>query len=387
MVLRPLTVLLGLRSIFVIQGDFMRAFLIAVLIGSCSWAGAQTPIRDIRYHFDQEKVHAASDVYEFTTSFAEYFYALLNHNRGNLSTVADLQSEEAWCAGDAHPKNFGALILSDGDSVFTLNDMDDAGPCPVVMDLLRFLLTAQLAEAKVRPEELVANYLDGVSGAPASIPKAVNALLQQSRNAGTPPTPEDLEKSGMRLKRTGKSREVTGGEGSELRLLMQTLVPDHQVLDIYAKEKIGGGSNGVLRFEILLQGPSALLHLELKGQPGPAIQVVAPSPVPEQSERIRRTIELEMGAKASPLYRVVKVGGQDMLLRPRFNGNIGVKLSAGDKKVWLKHEAFQLGYFHSQTLKSPGRWVSAVRQESWSADVQSLKSHFRQKFKDVSEVE
>jgi len=33
--------------------------------------------------------------------------------------------------GDAHPENFGTLLQKDGTSVFTVNDVDDSGPCPL----------------------------------------------------------------------------------------------------------------------------------------------------------------------------------------------------------------------------------------------------------------
>lgn len=364
----------------------MRAVLLMGLWISGIVAHAAS-LQDVPFTFDESKVHAATDVYEFTTSFADYYYALLNANRKTLSTLRNLQNEEVWCAGDAHPKNFGALILQDEDSIFTLNDMDDAGPCPAVMDLLRFLLTAHLAESKVLPKDLVESYGEGVLGKPISAPKMVNTLLNRSRQAGMQADPDGLIKGSPRLKRDGKAREVTVAERAELTALFHSLTPNWSVLDIYAREKVGGGSGGILRYEVLINGGSGLLHLELKGQPGPATAVVASSPVPPAEERIRRTVELEMGPQASPLYQVVKVSGQEMLLRPRFLGNMPVKLSAGDKKTWLKYEAYILGQLHARTLVNPTRWAAALAREAWGRDVQVLKSHFRQKFDDVSQME
>src|SRR4051812_25509910 len=115
----------------------MRTLLFFLTFASLH-AAATSALTDVSYAFDTERVFYANSTAHFFTAFGEYYYLLLDANRSQLTTVAALDQTGGWCVGDAHPENFGALILKNGHSIFTINDMDDAGPCPLVMDLLRF---------------------------------------------------------------------------------------------------------------------------------------------------------------------------------------------------------------------------------------------------------
>src|SRR5438445_327991 len=101
-----------------------------------------------------------------------------------------------------------------------------------------------------------------------------------------------------------------------------------QIIDILATTKVGGGSGGLQRYEVLIQNGASLLHLELKEQRQPAIYPIEMDK-PDTAQRIATTLLMDQGSTASVFYRVVQIGSTSMLLRPRFAGDVGVSLAKG----------------------------------------------------------
>ena len=184
----------------------MRRLVLTVLLFSIQAFAAAPSLNDVAYQFDAEKMSAVESSERFFTSFVEYYYLLLNSNRSQLESVHALDSVGGWCAGDAHPGNFGALIMDDGSSRFAINDMDDAGPCPVVMDFLRFLTAAKLTSPNIKVQDLVSAYLDGISGHLVNVPSAVRDLLKKSAKRGKDIKPGSVVSG--KLLRDPNSREL-----------------------------------------------------------------------------------------------------------------------------------------------------------------------------------
>ena len=160
------------------------------------------------------------------------------------------------------------------------------------------------------------------------------------------------------------------------------------ITDMLATTKVGGGSGGLQRYEILMQNGASLLHLELKEQRQPAIAPVE-TDTPDTAQRIAKTLLMDQGSKASVLYKVVQIGSTSMLLRPRFAGNVGVSLakgSASDNKDIIRYEAYTLGVIHSRSLSSSKEWekiLGDISEQAWEHDVKLLTEQFQQKFKEL----
>lgn len=312
--------------------------------------------------FDRAKVAQAESPFALYRATADYFYALLDRNRNTLESVRAARSAVGWCAGDPHPENFGALVLRDGASTFTLNDMDDAGPCPLIMDLLRFLVGARFVDADA---DLPPAYLAGLRGESWPVPTAVLKLLKKSVARGREPDPDDLTAQG-RLSRRRHARDVNEVERASVRAALGL-----EPVDMFASAKCGGGSHGLLRYEILLADPARVVELKTVAQP--AIARVAPY-VPAPEERIARTLALEQEARADAAYAVVRVDGTPMLKRPRLHGKLGMKifdLERTERRAVLAFEAHRLGKLHARSLET-----LQVDPRAVASDVAIVHEHF-----------
>jgi len=329
---------------------------IAIIASSLpsSIAVAQT-LSDVPYRFDQQKLQAAADPFHFLRSFVDYFYLVAKTNRSKFKAIDDGWRFSGWCVGDAHPENFGAVILKDGASTFTMNDMDDSGPAPVVLDLVRLMVSSRLYDADTRLDRILEAYRTGLKAQNYTIPDAVAALLKKSGENGTSPDPDDVV--GGKLKRNAQMSEVSRVEKRQMNEVLAKanlpLARNFKIIDLLATKKVGGGSGGLLRYEILINNDGVLVPLELKEEVQPAINSVAAGGASTTAERIRSTIQFAMGPGASSFYSVVEFKGKAMLVRPRFSGNIGVSLDKQTRKEnadLIRYEAYQLGVIHSRSL-------------------------------------
>ena len=340
-------------------------------------------LTDVAYNFDHTKLDAAKDSFHFLRSYVDYFYLLVKANRGSLQAVSSADNITGWCVGDAHPENFGVLIQNNGSSVFTMNDVDDSGPCPAVLDLYRLMCSSRLYDQNTKLDKLVQAYAAGLQGQSYDIPAPVADMLGKSRKKGTAPDPKKI--SGNRLVRDGNMQEVTGGELAQIKTTLAYL-PGARLLDAVSTSKIGGGSGGLLRYEVLLDYGGVLLHLEFKEEMTPSIYPVAAGQIPAIPQRISTTIQMDQGSGASGYYRVVSISGKYMFIRPRFDGNVGMSLdkqSDKDNKDIIRYEAYVLGKIHSRSVQNAGSWsrqVQSISGSDWENDVDLMTRQFAQKF-------
>ena len=345
-------------------------------------------LTDVAYSFDKDKLDAAKDPFHFLRSYVDYFYLLVQANRGSLQAVSAVDNIPGWCVGDAHPENFGVLIQNNGSSLFTMNDVDDSGPCPVVLDLYRLMASSRLYDVNTKLDKLVQAYAAGLQGQAYEVPPPVAVMIAKSKKKGTAPDPEKV--SGDRLVRDGSMQDLTGVELVQIKTalyaLSGSLSPRVKLLDAVSTSKIGGGSGGLLRYEVLLDNGGALLHLEFKEEVPPSIYPVAAGQIPGTPQRISTTILMGQGAGASALYHVVTVAGKYMLIRPRFDGNVGMSLdkqSDKDNKDIIRYEAYVLGKIHGRSVQSSGNWsrrILNIPDAAWENDVDLMTRQFELKF-------
>jgi hypothetical protein len=353
--------------------------------------------QDIRYSFDAEEMASADDAFHFLRSFVDFFYLTFNANRSSLPALTELSSVAGWCVGDAHPENFGILLQENGQAPFTMNDFDDSGPCPIALDLYRLMVSSKLYDVTIDLSKLVSAYQLGITGNSYKPPTAVKDLVDKALDRGT--TPSDKKVKNGRLVRTGEMTEVSA---PEKMLITQTLNSVYigmfgqqnigkLILDLVATRKAGGGSGGLLRYEVLIDNGDTPLHLEFKELVLPAVYPVAPF-MPKTSERIANTIALLQGSNSSRYYRVVTLNGKEMLIRPRFAGNQGVNLdkqSAGDNRELIQYEAYVLGVIHSRSLDSDkkislatwSKMIDTVTAQDWDREVSLMTGYFGEKYK------
>lgn len=357
--------------------DFLRAIAaatylvvgIAIALSSARVAWAESAeLDDVPYRFDQQKLLAAKDPFHFARSFVDYFYLVVKVNKNNLPKVAGKWTQSGWCVGDAHPENFGYLLNDSGKTQITMNDLDDGGPCPVVLDLVRLAVTAKLYSPKIEAEKLLKAYVMGLRSQKMKKPKTLKKAKRQSVQLGLKPRKSRVTETSFN--RSSSDLEVSENLRKEIFEKLAPIVGDDDtIIDLVQTRKVGGGSGGLLRYEVLLNNGRRLLHLELKQQVDPAVMSLGLFKMPAVPSRISQLVELEQGQSRSRYYSAIEVGSMPMLVRPIYAGDIGVDLSANDEKTSRKiiyYEAYLLGRIHARGLPH--------RAKGWADEVSQFKS-------------
>ena len=353
----------------------------------------ESSIADVSYEFDKQKIQAAKDSFHFLRSFVDLFYLVYKANESNLPTITKNSQVQGWCVGDAHAENFGILLQQDRKPLFTMNDMDDSGPCPVVLDLFRLMVSSRLYDSNTKLDKLLDAYLIGLQNKKYEMPPTIQDLLKKSFDKGI--TPSDKKISGNNIIRDDQMHEVSNDDKNQIIKVLKSayvniLPTGTQIVDIVSTSKIGGGSGGLLRYEVLLNTGNTLLHLELKEEVRPSIYPVAVK-APETTLRIQKTIQFIQGSGASKFYTVVQISGKNMMIRPRFSGNLGISLdkeTASDNKEIIRYEAYTLGRIHSNSIKDVHSWIkqiSSLKMKDLENEVLSMTDYFDYKFKTINE--
>ena len=186
-----------------------------------------TSLADINYNFDQTKVDESEDSFHFLRSFAGYYYGIIAKNTNSINIAKNAGNIGGWCVGDAHPENFGILIQKDDSNIFTMNDIDDSGPCPVAFDLLRLVVSSRLYMPAINTQDIIKFYTAGLNGKNASIPNAIKSMDKDATKAGKEITSKKL--NGNLFKRKKDMEEV----GSSLKAQITSLIQEQ-----YKNEKL-----------------------------------------------------------------------------------------------------------------------------------------------------
>ncbi|MDD4975114.1 MAG: DUF2252 family protein [Bacteriovorax sp.] len=351
---------------------------------------------DTNYQFDGQKLEASSDTFIFARSFVDYYYGLMAKNTSQLNIAHAASSFSGWCVGDAHPENFGILLQNNSKILFSMNDMDDFGPCPLAYDFLRLLVTSRLYLPKINIEQIRNSYLIGLRKENFTAPLLIQTLASDSQKLGENIDPKKLD--GNKFKRKNGMSEVSpaiyqiiASNLAAIFIQKGFVNGDLRVMDIISTSRIGGGSGGLLRYEVLcLKGNKDLIRLELKELSLPAIYPVATATIPSQSERMTKALQVEQGNTYSTYYNVFLVGEKTMLLRPKFAGNKGITLtnsSDQDNTEIISYEAFILGRIHAASAEASYTDVmknlSPVDLES---DVTNFTNFLNKKFNEIKRV-
>jgi hypothetical protein len=272
-----------------------------------------------------------------------------------------------------------------------MNDMDDSGPCPIVLDLFRLMVSSHLYDANISLESIVSNYLDGLNGKNHKYSDAVTNMLDKSKSRGIEMDPSELENG--RFKRDASTQEVgpaISGQISQILTGLGSVLASHaSIQDVYQTAKVGGGSGGMARYEVLINDGGKLLYIELKEETTPSIYPVATEPIPPVQQRIFNTLNADQSGRESAFYGVVFVNNKNMLMRPKFPGEIGVNLakqSKSENKNIIDDEAYILGSIHAATVSHDKKYaadVANIKKSDWKHDVDLMADFFSSKYKSL----
>lgn len=349
------------------------------------------PLSDVTYSFDPAKLDVADDAFHFLRSYVDYYYLLAQANRAQLPTLNALADVGGWCVGDPHPENFGVLIQEDDSSIFTINDIDDAGPCPLAWDLSRFLVASTLYDSSLDIADLLKAYRHGLEGKTDDQPDVVSEMFDDSSKKGERPEKSRVDANGL-LIRSSQSREVDSAVLAQLTTAYKTLFPRHaDLVDVMETSKVGGGSGGLRRYELLVKDANGLVNLEMKEEVRPSVYPVAKTPLPDFSTRINQTLLIEQGPSHSAYLSTFVIDGREMISRPRFAGNVGAALdknSGKENRALILYEAFILGRIHARSVDGSS-WsarVKAADEDALGREIESLSKRMSWKFSKLKPI-
>lgn len=379
------------RSIFLI---------IAIAVFSCTcvaspWLPTSKEIRKLYpYLSDRDytiKLDGATTPFLFLRTFVPLYYLLVKNNPPVSLKSAGALPHAGWCIGDAHPENFGILLLSSGKPMFTVNDVDDAGPCPLAIDALRFFVAVRLYDKDINLKKLHRVYLNSLNGGQITFSDTVLKMAQWA--AGRIDPAGKVLDGKHHIKRNDLMADV---DTSELEAI-QTLVTlkfgvNARLLDATKMRKASGGSGGLLRYRALVKilgqdeahGKSTILY-ELKDTQPPGVFPLAAGPLGTPAQRLAKTVQMEQGTVASQMS-IEHIFDQQMLLRTRPAGNLGVVLDDLKKSAIediLQDEAAILGRIHIRATSKLAAFREAMNKigdDDWENEADILAKMMKKLF-------
>ncbi|MFZ3228917.1 MAG: DUF2252 family protein [Pseudobdellovibrio sp.] len=371
-----------------ISKKLIQFFILVVFLAQYSKA---SDLQDVNYAFNHQKNAAAKDSFHFFRSYVDYFYLIIAANKSNIVSFDKASSFAGWCVGDAHPENFGFLAQKNNSSLFTMNDMDDFGPCPVIYDLYRLMVSSRLYDKNINLDHILKSYLSGLNSEYISMSSELVALLNESQKNGTQLNSKKIV-SGKFI-RNAEMTEVDLNTKNEILVALKNtnlgFSERFNIVDLVMTNKIGGGSGGLLRYEILIDDNNQMTHLELKEEVKPSIYPVATDLIPDTNLRIQKAIQVEQGLNALPIYGSIEIKGLSMLSRPRYTGNIGVNLGDNSKVVneeIIAYEAYTLGQIHARSIMQSDQYQKLLKNSNTAeleTDVLAMVNLFNQVYEKV----
>ena len=270
--------------------------------------------------------------------------------------------------GDAHLENFGFVIFADGPH-YVYNDFDDAGPCPIGLDILRYLTSVRLYE-KDNPKEaerLARRYIQIVYGEEKaeSLDEAFHFDSKKKKKKNL----ERYTSKGLFLASPELSRAMPSDLGKiKAMFLNSTPLNSFKVHDVAISGKEVGGSAGLDRLWILVDGTIAGDSdiLECK-------QLIAPGTAAGNWGEIPKArlewLTRELWPSFKPVDHVETVlNNVPFLLRSRTKGSL--ELADFSEKDREKLYKTQIGIVATHHLKIWDNWevkkkVSAEAMEEW----------------------
>jgi len=324
----------------------------------------------------EKKIAAASSPFQFYRSFIPLFYFYLAEDASLNVSLTKWQDHRGWCVGDAHIENFGIIYFAGEEARFTVNDLDDGAPCPLMLDYLRFLTGVLLFDDDFDLERVHRMYVSTLEGEEVKLSTPVQGLLDKSNDRATEIKKKQLVSKSRLQRESGSldlSKKFKDEVVSKLKFFLET---DLQLLDSYRYVRDRGGSFGGERIRVLVELKNA------QGSEGEALQVFEIKemkflpgvfPVQTASEKVLSTqarIEKSMGLlfgknSRKTLHGYAQMDGRDFLIRPLWSGNQGISpedFSDDDLEKVIRDQAETLGAFHRLSSDSRRSYLAAVKK-------------------------
>lgn len=280
----------------------------------------------------------------FFRSFVNTYYTDLAASNDSKNII--------YCLGDSHLENFGFMNFK-GTTQFVFNDLDDSGPCPLEYDVLRYFVALDMAFSdKVLTNEMIEEYIAVVN----------NKKIAESLPASSFPDLQKKQKKNV-AKYTDGKQFIAHGDLILLPATQKTnllaelakvpLLSSVKILDLAEVSRVGGGSGGLQRYWIFIDGTTGPEILELKqlSRPGTSYGNWVQ---PTQTEAQHLDMAKKYIWKDSPeYYDAITFQNLPFLIRSRTRDSSDITiLSNKDLKQLLKVQVGMIANYHKTFIKA-----------------------------------
>jgi hypothetical protein len=352
----------------------------------------------------KQKTTTASSAFRFFRAFGPLFYERIVRDPAHQQLFSRLKAFKGWMMGDAHPENFGILLARDGSARFAANDIDDAGPGPLYLDVLRYLSSARYVPDAPDAGSLLKAYRRGLEGKDGDWGDAVAWMLRKSEDRGFNPRKNAFDEESGRLLRNRERVELANQETrADLeRRVRRHYGPGAQVVDAVEYLRDWGGSGFQKRYVVLIQFPredrawtdEGRVVVEFKEMVEPATRLLGGAREPRLERRVERTYALfkSDGRALSPFYDTTHFEDRGFLMRPRYDGERGFDLTdweGDDRRGLLRDQMRLLGLMHRKELGAAeaARFsvaTESLSDEAWAREARHLHALFTQMYREAS---
>jgi hypothetical protein len=330
----------------------------------------------------KRKLDGAPTTLRFLRSFAPAYYRAFTLQKKSFHPRLRRAAEfQGWCAGDAHPENFGTLLDDSGKAAFTLIDLDDSGYCSVFSDILHLMLATRLQAEVLSDREslqrILEAYLDGAAGR-VKLSKPVRDLLSRAEDKDY--FDDNLDDFDSEVQVLAKNIPL-----NERRKLADAFSSDFGDVTISRATRFAkttGGSAGQIRHRAILGKGEDPVVLEFRTLATPAVHFERYEPF-DPRNRTLEALKMTAPQGRSKWYAVRELNGKWTLASPRLKGTRAVDLkkdSDQDPELMLKivrDEAAVLGELHSRGTSGFASYLRAIRDlqsQDWEQALNAMES-------------
>lgn len=209
-----------------------------------------------------EQLEESNSLSQLLRSNTPHYWSYAKTN--SSSEIKKFLSFDGIVVGDPHLGNFGVMpVASKGannsgrrEMRFLLNDFDDAGHGPFVLDFIRLEIMSEAANSGVKKRDLEEAYIRGLQGYRVSPPEKIQNLLSMTVNEYDELAATKVEKKTTNSKFELKKGELEAYRGSLSREdIEKAMIQIHgnnvEILDVAKRPIARGGSKDSLRLWVL----------------------------------------------------------------------------------------------------------------------------------------
>lgn len=333
----------------------------------------------------QKRIDQIESPQEFFRAFTPYFHFRLVQGPFRSAPWNPLRQRVAWCLGDPHPENFGAVIGKNGRAQYLPNDIDDVHPCPLAADLLRFLVGWNLWGGEGGTEELLATYLSvRRSGRVPLPPQVIALLLRESEFRGQRASLKWYHPDLRVLRRRSDLSAIPSPFDRDVaQVATEVLEGQGRVLQVAERIRLEGGSGGVKRFLALMdRGSEGPLLLEFK-------EIVRPStfpwgvPLVDPFLRIQTAWTMLRNENLTDFEKTVTLFNRPFYTRPLWEGSIDLNLSnlsSLQLREVAHYQAALLASFHRSSQPEFPIDFDSIPPQVWARTVSQMSDEIQRAY-------